>query len=253
MTETAPTAVQVGDLHVEVRGDGPPVLLIHGNSGDLHYFDHNVPALERHFRVAAMDCRGQGRSARGDGPLTIRRMADDAADVIRTLQIDDEPFDVVGFSDGANVAMTLAVHHPELVRRLVLNSGNITRQGMHMSLRVQLRFADELLQRKRQHGVLPVVRHEHELMRLMLDQPGITTEQLAGITAPTLVMAGSKDLIRREHTRLIAKLIPGAQLRIIVDGTHFVMRDMPGVANAVVDDFLRAGAAPVDGVRILDR
>lgn len=253
MPSSTVTEHQVGDLHVEVRGDGPPVLLIHGNSGDLHYFDRTVPSLSRHFRVAAMDCRGQGKSARGDGPLSIRRMADDAAAVIRALQHDGEPFAVVGFSDGANVAMALAIHYPELVSALVLNSGNVTRSGMHMSLRVQLRFADALLRRRRKHGVLPVVRHEHELMRLMLDQPGTTPSQLAEIAVPTLVLAGSNDLIRREHTRMIARLIPGAKLRIIRGGTHFVMRDMAGVANAVVDDFLRTGTAPMDGVRILNR
>src|SRR5690348_8386462 len=123
MPETCPTALRVGDLHVEVSGTGAPVLLIHGNNGDLHYFDGIVPGLERTFRVVRMDCRGQGRSARGDGPLTIRRMADDAADVIRAVQRDGEPFAVVGFSDGANVAMTLAIHHPELVSALVLNAG----------------------------------------------------------------------------------------------------------------------------------
>jgi pimeloyl-ACP methyl ester carboxylesterase len=250
MAETCAQTIQVGDLHVEVRGDGPPVLLIHGNAGDLHYFDRTVPVLERHFRVAAMDCRGQGLSARGGGPLTIRRMADDAADVIRAIRIDHEPFAVVGFSDGANVAMALAVHHPELVGALVLNSGNIARSGMHVALRAQLRFADRLL---RMRHPLPVVNREHELMRLMLDQPGMSPSELARIAVPTLVLAGSRDLIRRAHTRMIARLIPGAQLRIIRGGTHFVMRDMPGVANAVVEDFLRTGEAPIDHVRIVDR
>lgn len=241
--------LRLDGIHVEVRGEGEPVLLIHGNAGDLHYFDRTVPELAQSFRVVAMDCRGQGRSARGTGPLTIQRMADDAAAVIRAVQAGDEPFHVVGFSDGANVAMSLAARHPRLVRSLVLNAGNITRSGLTARLRVALWFADRLL---RMRHPVPVVHRERELIRLMLDQPGITTHDLAGIAVPTLVLAGSRDLVRRTHTRLIARSIPRAQLRIVRGGTHFVMRDMAVAANALVESFLRTGRAPL-GDRARDR
>ena len=250
MSDTCPAVVRVGDLHVEVGGAGSPVLLIHGNSGDLHYFDDIVPVLERHFRVVRMDCRGQGRSARGDGPLTIRRMADDAADVIRATQQDGEPFRVVGFSDGANVAMSLAIHHPDAVSALVLNAGNIRRSGMHRIVRAHLWLVHAL---QRMRRPTPLVRQRHELNRLMLDQPGIPRAALARIAVPTLVLAGAPDLIRRAHTRMIARTIPGAQLRIVRGGTHFLMRLMPDVANPMIDAFLRTGIAPLDGPLVVDR
>ena len=243
---TVPAAVDhtIGDIHVEIHGGGRPVLLIHGNSGDLHYFDRNVPTFAAHRRVVAMDCRGQGRSARGTGPLTIARMAEDAADVIRALADHEETgFDVVGFSDGANVAMTLAVRHPELVRSLVLNSGNIAVNGMRWSLRWKLRLADGFLRVK--YRELGLLTHEHELIRLMLDQPGITAADLGRITVPTLVLAGSRDLIRPAHTRMIARLIRGAQRRVIRGGTPFVMRDKPEIATMMVEAFLETGRAPM--------
>jgi pimeloyl-ACP methyl ester carboxylesterase len=250
MPETCPAALRVGDLHVEVSGTGAPVLLIHGNNGDLHYFDGIVPGLERTFRVVRMDCRGQGRSARGDGPLTIRRMADDAADVIRAVQRDGEPFAVVGFSDGANVAMALAIHHPELVSALVLNAGNTRRSGMHLVVRAHVRSVDVLLWRRHPS---PSVRRRRELNRLMLDQPGISRAALAGVDVPALVVAGTRDIIRRAHTRMIARVIPGAQLRIVRRGTHFLMRDLPEIANPMIDGFLRTGAAPMDHARVIER
>lgn len=229
--------ITVGDLHVEVRGEGPPVLLIHGNAGDLHYFDVIAPALARHFRVLAMDCRGQGLSARGDGALTIGRMAEDAADVIRAV-VGDEPCAVIGFSDGANVAMVLAARYPHLIRSLVLNAGNIDPSGLLIGLRIHLQLTDAVQRLRRP---TPTMLRRRELTRLMLDPPGITPADLRTIRVPTLVLAGSHDVVRRAHTRRIAQAIPGAQLRIIPHGTHQVLRLMPELADKVITPFLRTG------------
>lgn len=254
----------VGDLHVEVRGEGRPVLLIHGNSGDLHYFDRNVPMLARRRRVVAMDCRGNGRSARGAGPLTIARLAEDAAEVIRELCAGTdghaEPFDIVGFSDGANVAMVLAVRHPELVRSLVLNSGNSDVRGLRWVFHWSLRVADTVVRwrlwvvaRLRVALRMPFVarrlselHHRHEELRLMLDPIGITRAELARIAVPTLVLAGTPDVIRLAHTRAIARRIPGAQLRVIRGGTHFVLRERAATTTALIEAFLQAGSVPAD-------
>lgn len=229
---------RVGDLNVRITGAGGPVLLIHGNSGDLHYFDRILPLLSGR-RVVAMDCRGQGRSARGTGPLTIARMAEDAADVIRaTASRNDHPFDVVGFSDGANVAMVLAARHPELVRGLVLNSGNVRVAGLTRGLRLQLHVADALTRwRIARRG--PLARR-HELIRLMLDEPGVTEHDLRTVTAPTLVVVGSRDVVRPAHSRRIAELMPAGRLRVVAGGTHFVLRDMPGVSGRLIADFLES-------------
>lgn len=224
----------VGDIHVVVTGSGRPLLLIHGNSGSHRFFDRNLPALARTHRVLAMDCRGQGRSARGDGPLTISRMADDAADVVRALV--GGACDVVGFSDGANVAMLLAVRHPELVGGLVLNSGNIAVKGMTWSLRWKLRLVDRYLAFRTRW--LPRVLAHQELIRLLLDQPGITPTDLERIASPTLVLAGSRDIIRLRHTQLIAALIPGARLHIVPGARHTAMRDLPDVVTPIVEAFL---------------
>lgn len=226
---------RVGDLNVQITGAGAPVLLIHGNSGNLHYFDGIVPFLGDR-RVVAMDCRGQGRSARGDGPLTIERMAEDAADVIRATRHTTAPFDIVGFSDGANVAMVLTARHPELVRSLVLNAGNIRAGGLHRWLHIQLAVADAFLRlRLWRNGPL---RQPHELIRLMLDDPGVTANDLRRFAVPTLVLVGSRDVIRPGHTRRIAGLIPGARLHVVGGGTHTLLRDMPGVAGPIVAGFL---------------
>lgn len=229
---------RVGDLHVEVRGSGAPLLVIHGNSGNLRFFDRNVRLLAKHRRVVAMDCRGQGRSARGTGPLTLSRMADDAARVIRALgagtDAAPERFDVLGFSDGANVAILLAVRHPQLVRSLVLASGNLGVSGLRFGVRWGLRMLHLA-------AILtpgPARRRKLELLRLMLDSPGIGMRDLRRISAPTLVLAGQHDVIRRGHTRMLASSIPHARLLIVRGGSHTVLRDQAESVTPLVVDFL---------------
>lgn len=231
----SPTEHRIGDLHVEETGAGMPVLLIHGNSGDLHDFAAVAPQLAARHRVLAMDCRGYGRSARGHGPLTLARMAEDAASVIRALS-PDVPVAVVGFSDGANIAMLLVARHPQLVRALVLNSGNITVKGMRFWMRVRLRVLDAILRSVARR--VPAFTREHELMRLMLDQPGLGQDALAGIRVPTLVLAGTRDIIRSAHTRMIHHLIARSRLRVVRGGTHTVIKDLPDVVGPILTGFL---------------
>ncbi|WP_052226946.1 alpha/beta fold hydrolase [Microbacterium mangrovi] len=230
-----PIEHRIGDIHVEESGSGMPVLLIHGNSGDLHDFAGVLPRLSSRYRVLAMDCRGYGRSARGHGPLSLARMAADAATVIRTLS-PDRPVAVVGFSDGANIAMLLVARHPELVSALVLNSGNIAVNGMRFWLRSRLRLLDAILRSVIKRA--PAFGREHEILRLMLDQPGIDSADLAGIRVPTLVLAGSRDIIRPAHTHMIHRLVAGSQLRIVRGAPHTMIKSHATIVGPILTAFL---------------
>lgn len=248
-TSTAAAERRIGDVHIAIRGEGAPLLLIHGNSGDLHFFDRNLPLLASHRKVVAMDCRGQGLSARGHGPLTLSRFADDAAEVIRALgtgtDARPERFAVLGFSDGANVAMLLAARHPELVESLVLASGNATVSGLRLGVRFVLwvmRLATELVPASAQ-----VRGRRREQLRLMLDSPGIRMSDLRHITAPALVLAGQHDLIRQSHTRMLAETIPHARLLIVRGGSHTVLRDRADTVTPLIVDFLAEPGPRADG------
>jgi pimeloyl-ACP methyl ester carboxylesterase len=241
----APIEHRIGDIHVEENGTGMPVLLIHGNSGDLHDFAGVLPQLVGRYRVLAMDCRGYGRSARGHGPLSLARMAADAATVIRTLS-PDRPVAVVGFSDGANIAMLLVARHPELVSSLVLNSGNIAVNGMRFWLRTRLRLLDAILRSVIKRA--PAFTREHEIIRLMLDQPGIESADLAAIRVPTLVLAGSRDIIRPVHTHMIHRLVAGSQLRIVRGAPHTMIKSHAAVVGPILTTFLDAQTSERDTV-----
>ena len=119
-------------LYYEVHGDpdGQPVLLLHGGAGSSEDFVNLAPVLvAAGYRVVAMDSRGHGRSAWGDLPITYEQMAADALGLLDHLGI--AKTDVVGWSDGAIIALDLAIHHPERLDRVVAYGANFTPEGVH--------------------------------------------------------------------------------------------------------------------------
>src|SRR5215218_9405674 len=117
------------DLYFEVHGpaDGQPVLL-HGGLSNTEDFVNLAPVLvAAGYRVVAMDCRGHGRSAWGDLPITYEQMAADALGLLDELGI--QKTDVVGWSDGAIISLDLAIHHPERLDRVVAYAANYNPEG----------------------------------------------------------------------------------------------------------------------------
>ena len=110
------------NLHYEITGQGQPLLLIHGLGSSARDWELQVPVFAQNYRVVAFDVRGHGRSDKPPGPYSIPLFADDAAALIRALDI--APTHVVGISMGGMIALQLAVSAPELVRSLVVvNTG----------------------------------------------------------------------------------------------------------------------------------
>ena len=215
-------------LHFIERGSGDPLILLHGNGEDSTYFKHQIDCFQGGYRVIAVDSRGHGRSPRGTAPLTLMQFAEDLAGLMDRLGIVSAH--ILGFSDGANVAMLFALDHPGRVRSIVLNGGNLCPEGLTEQTRREI--AEEYDQALAAHDEAQL-----ELLRLMTDEPHIDLAQLAPLDMPALFVAGTDDMIEESHTRLIAESIPGAQLAF-VEGTHFVAAENPDAFNRVVGAFL---------------
>jgi pimeloyl-ACP methyl ester carboxylesterase len=109
------------------QGSGEPVVLLHGGLADARFFEHNVGPLAERFHVLATDQRGHGHTADVEGPITFDLMAQDTIAFLETAL--GRPAHLVGHSNGAFVALLIALRRPELVHRLVLVSGGFHRDG----------------------------------------------------------------------------------------------------------------------------
>ena len=220
-------------LHYLEKGQGKPLILLHGNGEDNSYFVYQVAYFSRFYRVMAIDTRGHGQSPRGTAPFSIQQFAEDLRGFLD--QHDIPKAHILGFSDGGNIALTFALHYPERVDRLILNGANLFPAGVKptVQLPIVLGYHTASLFAKRS----PKAKENAALLGLMVKEPNIRPEELNGLTVPTLVIAGTKDMIRERHTRLIARSLPNARL-VLLPGDHFIANKEPAVFNRAVRDFL---------------
>lgn len=221
-------------LYYTERGEGDPLVLLHGNGESHHYFAKQMEFFSATRRVIAVDTRGHGASPRGTAPFTIDQFALDLREFLDKLGL--ERVDLLGFSDGGNIALTFALAHPERLRRLVLNGANLNTVGVKRStqLPIELGYRMARLAAKRDSRAV----RNMEMLGLMVDQPNIDPSSLRTLEVPTLVIAGTRDLIRAAHTRLIAESLPNGEL-VLIPGNHFIAAKNPEPFNAAVDEFLR--------------
>ena len=219
------------ELFYTKAGSGPPLLLLHGNGEDGTYFVHQVEEFSRDFTVYAIDTRGHGQSPRGGAPFTISQFADD---LLAFMDRQGLPrADILGFSDGGNIALIFALRHPDRVRRLILNGANLDPKGVKplVQLPIVLGYHFASLSKS------PKAKARAELLGLMVNEPHIDPAELGKLSMPVLVIAGTRDMIRENHTRLIANRIPNARL-VLIPGDHFIANKAPAAFDRAVRQFL---------------
>lgn len=221
------------NLHYEETGAGKPLILLHGNGENCTYFKHQLAYFSGIRRVIAVDTRGHGRSPRGTAPFTIRQFADDLASFMDGLHV--KRADILGFSDGGNTALVFAAKYPERVNKLIVNGANLYPAGMKAHIVLPIVIEHRLTSLLA--SISKRAKARAELLALMVNDPNLTPDNLAAIQVPTLVIAGTHDMIRESHTRLIAQSIPHAMLSI-VKGDHFIAAKNPSAFNAEVERFL---------------
>ena len=190
-------------IYYEKSGEGSPVILVHGNKETHKIFDVLIPELSKEHTVYALDSRGHGLSA-SVNTFHYTDMAEDIIAFIQGLDLIKPAF--FGFSDGGIIGLIAASKHPSLFSSLVIGGANLTPRGLKFFTRASIRF---LYLKKRD-----------PLFALMLKEPHIKKSDLAKITIPTLVLAGSKDIVKKRETKRIASAIPDAALKILPQETH---------------------------------
>ena len=190
------------EMYYEKAGEGRPLVLVHGNSADHREFKDSIWLLRRHFTVYNVDSRCHGLSTKVD-ELHYTDMADDMVAFMDQLDLRDVVY--FGHSDGAIIGL-LAAMRTDRIGLLLAGSANMTPQGAAPWLVMGLK------------AVCKVVKDPKLIM--MTREPNITASELSEIKTPTVVIAGSKDIVREEETRAIAEAVPGAKLRILDGESH---------------------------------
>lgn len=223
------------EIFCRIAGSGHPLVLLHGNGEDSRIFENQLDFFSQTHQVIAIDTRGHGRSTVGKATLSFTRIALDIVAVLDYLKIKQADF--IGFSDGGNSAMYVAVKHPSYVASLILVGANLTTEGMKkgslFGVKVAYSLTDLLANFSRKYY------QRNQILDLMLKQLTLTTDDIKNITAPTLVIAGEKDLIEEHHTKLIAQTIPHAKLKIIPNADHFLIMKQPTLFNQIALKFLK--------------
>ena len=221
------------ELHYEEAGSGEPLIMLHGNGEDHRYFNHQIDRFSKKWRVIALDTRGHGDSPRGDEPFSIAQFADDLYGFMIEENLPHAA--ILGFSDGANIAMSFALEHPEMADALILNGGNLFYKGLKPGVRASIAVSHWLATFGSNKSQAAAERRA--LLELMIFEPNIVPEMLRALTMPVLVIAGTDDMVSEDHTRLIYENLPNAQLAFI-EGDHFVAACNPDAFNDEVERFL---------------
>ncbi|MBQ8496299.1 MAG: alpha/beta hydrolase [Clostridia bacterium] len=221
-------------LHYLEKGTGEPLIFLHGNGEDLTYFSEQITFFSKKYRVIAIDTRGHGKSPRGTAPFTIKQFAEDLHDFMETKEIPSAH--ILGFSDGGNIALTFALKYPEKVKKMILNGANLKPNGVKffvqlpiiLGYRIASHFADKNENAKR----------NAEMLSLMVNEPMIEEIDLDALPMRTLVVVGTRDMIREKHSRAIASHIPFADF-VKIKGDHFIAAKKADAFNTAVDVFLK--------------
>ncbi|MGH7758794.1 MAG: alpha/beta fold hydrolase [Candidatus Dormibacteria bacterium] len=228
-------------IHHEIRGQGPPLLLILGTGGDVSAFPRLIDSLAAHHQVVAFDNRGAGRSDRPDAPYSIQLMASDTFGVMEAEGLDRAA--VLGISLGGRIAMELALCHPERVERLILVSTSARSvsswRRRHLMAILATAFA---------RG--PYRQPRYAFLRQMSASTGYdATARLGGLAMPTLILHGRSD--RSVPLRLAQEMqaaIPGSRMVLFRGGHLFFLLREPARFLASVANFCRPTVdAPAQG------
>lgn len=209
------------------------LILLHGNGEDHRYFDRQIAAFSARFRLVLMDTRGQGRSSAGRGKLNFSVFAQDLLRLMDALHIPKAH--LLGFSDGGNLALTFALAYPQRVLSLILNGANLEPNGMRPS--VQLPVVAEYHLCRLLSPFSQGFRQKQQILGLMVNHPHISAHQLAALTMPALVIVGQHDMIRHQHSLLIAHSLPRSRFVCLAGADHFCAAKQPEAFNREVLSF----------------
>ncbi len=208
------------EMHYIEKGQGETLILLHGNGENSSIFEKFMGVFAEKYRVIAIDTRGHGKSPMGEEEFSIYRFAEDLKDFMDCHNI--EKANILGFSDGGNIAMVFASKYPERVIKFIANGANSKPSGMKTTVHIGMWLVYIIASIFA--GFSKKQARTKMLYRIMLFEPKLSSSELSAITAPTLVLVGTDDMIKEKESRYLANTIPNAELCFVLGG-HFILKE----------------------------
>lgn len=223
-------------MYTEVYGAGKPLLMIHGNGGNMGAFGGTIPYFAKKYQVIAVDSRAHGRTKDDRDSLSFEQMADDFDALLTAMHIDSAY--VLGWSDGGINAIVLAMRHPDKVIKLASTGANLWPDSTGL---IPSYWKSEQREYANWQKRMPLTnaKDKNTYKVFMLDwlQPNIPLTALHSIKVPSLIIGGDHDLIPVHHTVQIYENIPNAFLWIVPNSGHGTLVEHRDEFNKLVDDF----------------
>jgi pimeloyl-ACP methyl ester carboxylesterase len=225
-------------IYYEVYGKGEPLLLIHGNGGNIEGMKYQIDYFSKNYQVIAVDCRGRGNSELGKDTLSYINMTRDIVGLLDILDMDSTY--IIGRSDGAIIGLLMGIYFPEKVKKIAAFGANVRPDTTALypnavegvkEIRIK---AEEMITKKDTSQDWNLIKQRFRLMEF---QPHISTNDLNKIKAPVMVMSCDRDLIKEEHTLYIYRSIPKSNLCIFPGENHWITSTNPELFNKTVDAF----------------
>lgn len=233
--------------YYEIHGAGEPLILLHGGLCTIETFEAQTTGLSTSYEVYLPERRGHGRTPDVEGPFTFEAMGDDTIAYLEALGLGPVP--LVGWSDGAEVALLVALRRPDLVSKLVLIGQPTEPAGARPELQQMLASMTRESfppMFEQMYGAVSPDGPDHfavvfdKVLEMWRTDRGVPPSACADVEAPTLFMIADDDLVSIEHASEVVRALPDAQLAIVPGTSHALPMEKPDLVNRMITDFLAA-------------
>lgn len=237
--------------NLEWPNNGEAAVLLHGGLSATEDWDRYIlPAVEDTFHVFAYDRTGQGRTGDQVGSLHFAFQTQEAIAYLEDIV--KEPAHLIGWSDGGIISLMVAMERPDLVRSVIAIGANYHHESGGEPIALWEVSDDDRLEHSERSPDAPEALDSKvaRMWKIWTTEPTLSVENLSKITCPTLIMASDDENFSFDHITSMYEAIPQGRLAIVPGTSHFLVKEKPGLVQAIIKDFLSDLTPPITRVPV---